>query len=95
MKPNWRAQYVYWISKSGAAGGVVSDHLITNASSELHLLSSTGFRRPLGERWRFAATLYSEHHLTDYQIRDTVSGLTGTIGSRTPIGASATFSYRF
>jgi hypothetical protein len=76
-----------------AIGG--SFNLVTNASSEVHLLSSAGLRRPLGERWLFAATLHLEHHLTDYQIRDSVSGLTGKIGSHTPIGASATFSYRF
>ena len=49
----------------------------------------------MGLRWLLTATFHLEHHLTDYQLRDTVSGMTGKIGSHTPVGVSATFSYRF
>ena len=76
-----------------ASGGTFN--IVTDASSEIHLMTSIGLRRPFGERWSFAATFHLEHHLTDYKLRDTVSGATGKIGSHTPVGASATLSYRF
>jgi len=76
-----------------ASGGTFN--IVTDASNEVHLMTSIGLRRSLGQRWSFAATFHLDHHLTDYQIRDTVSGATGKIGSHTPVGVSATFSYRF
>jgi len=76
-----------------ASGGTFN--IVTDASDEFHLMSSIGLRRPLGESWVFTTTFHLEHHLTDYRIMDTVSGATGKIGSHTPVGWSATFSYRF
>ena len=81
------------VSGPTASGGTFN--IVTDASSEVHFMGSVGVRRPLGERWSFTATFHLEHHLTDYKIRETVSGATGKIGSHTPVGASATFSYRF
>ncbi len=81
------------VSGPTASGGTFN--IVTDASDEVHLMTSIGVRRPIGERWSFAATFHLEHHLTDYKIRDTVSGATGTIGAHSPVGASATFSYRF
>ena len=70
-------------------------NIVTDASDEIHLMTSAGLRRPLGDKWTLAATFHLEHHLTDYKIRDTISGATGKIGAHTPVGLSATFSYRF
>jgi len=70
-------------------------NIVTDASDEIHLVTSAGLRRSLGDKWTFAATFHLEHHLTDYEIRDTVSGATGKIGAHTPVGLSATFGYRF
>ena len=69
--------------------------IVTDASDEIHLMSSIGLRRSLGENWALAGTFHLEHHLTDYKITDTVSGVTGKIGAHSPIGASVTLSYRF
>jgi hypothetical protein len=76
-----------------AAGGTFN--ILSDASDEIHLMGRAGLRRDIGERWAFTGTFHLEHHLTDYKIRDTVSGATGTIGAHTPVGFSATISYRF
>ncbi len=76
-----------------ASGGTFN--IVTDASDEVHLMSSIGLRRSMGPRWLFTATFHLEYHLTDYQLRDSVTGATGKIGSHTPVGASAAFSYRF
>lgn len=70
-------------------------NILTDAGSEAHLLGTAGLRRPLGPSWRVTAAFDLEHHLTDYQIRDTVTGASGKIGSHTPVGLSVTFSYGF
>lgn len=76
-----------------ASGGTFN--IVTNASDEIHLMMRTGLRRSLGDRWAFTGTFHLEHHLTDYKITDTISGASGKIGPHTPVGLSATFSYRF
>jgi hypothetical protein len=76
-----------------ASGGTFN--IVTDAGSEVHLIGSAGIRRPIGKTWTFAAAFHLEHHLTDYAITDTDSGATGKIGSHTPVGLSATFSFRF
>ena len=65
------------------------------ANDEIHLMSSIGLRRSMGENWALVGTFHLEHHFTDYKITDTVSGATGKIGAHSPIGASVTLSYRF
>lgn len=81
------------VSGTTALGGTFN--IITDASSEVHLMGSAGLRRSLGKNWTSAVSFHVEHHQTDYKLRDTVSGATGKIGSHTPVGVSATFSYRF
>ncbi|HSG63678.1 MAG TPA: hypothetical protein VLD39_01695 [Gammaproteobacteria bacterium] len=81
------------VSGPTASGGTFD--IATEADNEIHLLGSAGLRRPLGNQWIFSATFHLEHHLTDYRLVDRVSGATGKIGSHTPVGVSATFSYRF
>ena len=76
-----------------ASGGTFN--IVTDASDEFHLMSSIGLRRSMSLHWSFSTTFHLEHHLTDYQLRDTVSGATGKIGSHTPVGASVEFAYRF
>jgi hypothetical protein len=56
-------------------------NIATVAGDEVHLMGGAGLRRPLGERWAFDATFTLEHHTTDYQLVDLVSGARGSIGS--------------
>jgi hypothetical protein len=76
-----------------AAGGTWN--IATDASDELHVLFGLGVRRYLGTNWAIDGTLHLEHHSTDYQLVDRVSGATGEVGSQTPWGASFGLSYRF
>jgi hypothetical protein len=69
--------------------------ITTDASNEVHVLLGLGARRYLGERWMLDGTLHLEHHSTDYELTDRVSGATGTVSSQTPWGASVGVSYRF
>lgn len=99
---NW-----FWAAGLGAAGSVKADvvegspdsedafNLAIDAGAEVHFMVSIGLRRPLGEHWAMAAALHLERHLIDYAIRDTLSTAVNEIVIRTPVGASATLSYRF
>jgi hypothetical protein len=60
----------------------------TDAQDELQLMASFGVRRRLAARWNIEVALLGQHHFTDYALRDTISGRTGSIGSQTPIGIS-------
>ena len=50
-------------------------------------------RRNIGSNLLFEATGHVEHHFTDYQLTDRVSGATGKIGSHTPLGVSLMLAY--
>lgn len=65
----------------------------TDAQDELQLMASLGVRRRFGTRWNFEAALLGQHHFTDYALRDTISGASGSIGSQTPIGISFGFFF--
>ena len=67
----------------------------TDARNEPQLHGSAGLRYRFGARWSVQAALLAQHHFTDYDLRDAISGLTGSIGSQTPIGISFGFSSRF
>jgi hypothetical protein len=54
-----------------------------------------GLRRSFGQHWALEAALTVQHHTTDYQLTDLVSGATGSIGSQTPYGLTLGISYRF
>jgi hypothetical protein len=75
-------------------GGGTYD-IVTDAEDELHVLFAAGVRRNLGDRWFLEVALHLEHHATEYTLTDRVSGVTGSIGSQTPWGASAGLNYRF
>jgi len=80
---------------TGPAAGGGTYNIVTTASDEIHLMSTIGTRRAMGENWMFSAGFHLEYHLTDYKFVDTVSGAMGKIGSHTPVGATVLFSYRF
>ena len=67
----------------------------TDASGEVHLMLSAGIRRHLRPDLTLDISAHIEHHATDYELMDTVSGATGKIGSQTPKGFSLGFSYHF
>lgn len=69
--------------------------IVTDAQDELHLLLSTGLRRTMGQRLVLEGAMHLEHHATDYELTDRVSGARGSIGSQTPYGFSFGLSYRF
>jgi len=95
----WNAGFGYASPDPGIVTGPTAFagtfNIVTDASDEIHLMSSIGLRRLLGDNWAIATTFHLEHHLTDYKITDTVSGATGKIGSHTPVGVSVTLNYRF
>jgi hypothetical protein len=68
--------------------------IATDASNEVHVLFALGVRRGIG-RWAVDGALHLEHHSTDYELVDRISGRTGTVSSQTPWGASIGLSYRF
>lgn len=69
--------------------------IATDAAGELHLLFGAGIRRHLASDLTVEFSAHIEHHRTDYQLTDRVSGATGKIGSQTPKGFSLGFSYHF
>jgi hypothetical protein len=79
----------------GPTAGGGSWDIATNASDEVHAMLALGAKRYFGESFFLEGALHLEHHLTDYDLVDRVSGRTGQIGSQTPWGVSIGVSYRF
>jgi hypothetical protein len=75
------------------AGGTFN--IATTADDEAHFMIGGGLRRSFGENWALDAALTIQHHTTDYQLVDLVSGATGSIGSQTPYGLTLGISYGF
>ena len=69
--------------------------IATEADEELHVFAGGGLRRPLGARWALETTFTVEHHTTEYELMDRVSGARGTIGAQSPYGIAIGVSYRF
>jgi hypothetical protein len=97
----------YWLAGIGSAsidapanvagtraGGGTFD-IATRADDEMHVYAGGGLLRPVGERWLLDATFTFEHHTTDYELVDRVSGARGSIGSHSPYGIALGASYRF
>lgn len=81
------------VAGTRADGGTFE--IATVADDELHLFAGAGLHRPLGLRWLLDTSLTIEHHDTQYQLNDPVSGAIGTIGSQSVYGISIGVSYRF
>jgi hypothetical protein len=69
--------------------------IVTTADDETHFFVGGGLRRTFGRHWALEADVTLEHHTTDYQLTDVVSGATGSIGSQTPYGVTLGVSYGF
>jgi hypothetical protein len=69
--------------------------IVTEADDEVHVFVGGGLRRPLGERWALVTTFTIEHHSTDYQLVDRVSGASASIDSQSPYGITIGVSYGF
>ncbi len=80
---------------AGARAGGGSFNIATVADDETHVFAGGGLRRPLGEHWSLETRFTVEHHATDYQLVDLVSGARGSIGSHTPYGITIGLGYRF
>ncbi len=96
----------YWLVGVGAASvdapnvvGVRADgstfDIATEADDEIHVFAGGGLRRALGARWAFETTFTVEHHTTDYELVDRISGARGTIEAQSPYGIAIGVSYRF
>ena len=79
----------------GTTPGGQSFDIATTADDETHFIVGGGLRRLFGEHWALEATLTLQHHTTDYQLTDLVSGATGSIASQTPYGLTLGISYGF
>jgi hypothetical protein len=79
----------------GTTPGGESFDIATTADDEWHFMVGGGVRRSFGRHWALEAAVTLEHHTTDYQLVDVVSGATGSIGSQTPYGLSLGVSYGF
>jgi hypothetical protein len=80
---------------AGTRVGGGTFNIATDADDEVHLFAGGGLRRALGQRWAFDTTFTVEHHTTDYELVDLVSGARGSIGSQSPYGIALGVSYRF
>lgn len=77
-----------------AAGGGTFD-ITTQASDELHVLTSGGARYSFARGWFLEAALHGQYQFTDYDVMDRVSGNTAEIDAQTLFGASFAVGYRF
>jgi hypothetical protein len=75
-------------------GGGTFD-IATTPDDELHIFGGGGLHREIGTRWLLETSLTLEHHATDYELTDRVSGARGTIGSQSVYGISIGINYRF
>lgn len=75
-------------------GGGTFD-IATTADTELHVFGGGGLHREIGSRWLLETSLTLEHHATDYELTDRVSGARGTIGSQSVYGIALGINYRF
>jgi len=69
--------------------------IATTAEDETHFFVGGGLRRAFGQHWALEAAVTLQHHTTDYQLTDIVSGATGSIGSQTPYGLTLGIGYGF
>ena len=79
----------------GTTPGGGSFNIETTADDEAHFIAGGGLRRSFGEHWALETTVTIQHHTTDYQLVDHVSGTTGSIGSQSPYGLTLGVSYEF
>jgi hypothetical protein len=63
----------------GPAAGGGTFEIETDADDEILLSAGAGYRRRLWERWVAEVLLRYDHHLADWELRDTVSGATGEV----------------
>lgn len=79
----------------GTTPGGESFEIATTADDEWHFIVGGGLRRAFDQHWALEGALTLQHHTTDYQLTDLVSGATGSIGSQTPYGVTLGISYGF
>lgn len=63
----------------GPTAGGGTFEVETDADDEILLSAGAGYRRRLWERWVVEVLFRYDHHLADWELRDTVSGSTGDV----------------
>lgn len=71
----------------GPLEGGGSFALTTDAGTEVIASAFVGARRSLGNRFGVEFALRADHHFSEWQVTDTVSGATGVTGDYTGLGA--------
>jgi len=74
-------------------GGIFN--ITTDPGSEVIVSGTGGLRLPFAKRWLFDFQVRVDHHLADWEVTDTVSGLTTTLDDYTGLGGSLALSFRF
>lgn len=69
--------------------------VVTDAGTELHLLSKLGVSYYFASNWSLNFVARLEHHFIDYKVTETETGATGSISSQTPAGTHLAIRYSF
>lgn len=80
---------------SGALQGGGTYNIVTKADTETIVSLKGGMKHKLSNDWAMNYTLKIDRHLADWKVRDTVSGLTTTLGDYTTIGVTVGVSRKF
>ena len=104
-RPNSRLAW-FWAAGLGFASPDVDDvrgdlqgggtfDITTDPGTEILLTGSGGLLFTFAEHWTAEFVLRAEHHFADWEVRDRVSGRTGSLDDYTGYGAGAGLTYRF
>lgn len=80
---------------SGPVAGGGTFNVESDVGTELLASVGGGYRRRLGESWALEALVRYDYHLTDWEIRDTVSAVTGSVDDYNTWALLFGLSYRF
>lgn len=76
------------------AGGGTFD-ITTDPGSEFLATLGLGYRRPFARRWSFEALARYDHHFADWEVRDRLSGNTGSVDDYPSYALLLGLSYSF
>lgn len=67
----------------------------TDAGTETIMSIAAGVGTRLSDQWSWELAVRADHHRAHWQIRDRVSGATGSLGDYTALGLHASMAFRF
>ncbi len=79
----------------GPVAGGGTYNIETDVDTELILIGNIGWINRLGDHWSARYEITAEYHATDWEMRDRVSGNTGSIDDYSVYGFRVGMSYRF